>query len=76
MPLKNVWQEFAQRTAAHKMMQEVLQKLSPAEEEVDRVEETMQILISEEGVSKKLMVQAQAVAIEGRRACEHGGALH
>ena len=31
VPLKNVWQEFVQRTAAHKMMQEVLQKLSPAE---------------------------------------------
>lgn len=62
----NVWQEFVQRTAAHKMMQEVLQKLSPAEEEVDRVEETMQMLISEEGVSKKLMVEAQqAVAKAG-----------
>lgn len=65
-PLKNVRQEFVQRTAAQKMMQEVLEKLSPAEVDVDRAEEATQMLTSEEGASKELMVQAQqAVAKAG-----------
>ena len=51
---------------AQKMMQEVLEKLSPAEEDVDRVEEATQMLTSEEGASKELMLQAQqAVAKAG-----------
>eukprot|EP00434_Breviolum_minutum_P042595 symbB.v1.2.037923.t1/scaffold5738.1/size24079/3 len=66
VPLKNVRQEFVQRTAAQKMMQEVLEKLSPAEVDVDRAEEATQMLTSEEGASKELMVQAQqAVAKAG-----------
>jgi len=70
-PLKNVRQEFVQRTAAQKIMQEVLEKLSPAEVDVDRAEEATEML-KHEGLSKELMVQAQqAVAKAG----DHIGAV-
>lgn len=71
-PLKNVRQEFVQRTAAQKMMQEVLEKLSPAEVDVDRAEEATEMLKSEEGVSKELMVQAQQAV---SKAGEHVNAV-
>ena len=64
--LQNVWHEFVQRIAARKMMQEVLEKLPPAEKDVDRVEEATQMRTSKEGASKELMLQAQqAVAKAG-----------
>ena len=66
VPLKNAWQEFVQRTAAQKMMQEVLEKLSRAEEDVDCVAQATQMLTSEGGASKEVMMQAQqAVAKAG-----------
>eukprot|EP00439_Symbiodinium_sp_Y106_P045970 s20_g5.t2 len=46
-PLKNVRQDFVQRTAAQKVVQEVLEKLSPAEVDVDRAEEATEMLKTE-----------------------------
>lgn len=64
-PLKNVRQDFVQRTAAQKVVQEVLEKLSPAEVDVDRAEEATEMLKTE-STSKELMQQAQqAVAKAG-----------
>eukprot|EP00930_Biecheleria_cincta_P023470 TRINITY_DN1695_c0_g4_i1.p1 TRINITY_DN1695_c0_g4~~TRINITY_DN1695_c0_g4_i1.p1 ORF type:complete len:2021 (+),score=568.23 TRINITY_DN1695_c0_g4_i1:448-6063(+) len=57
-PLKNVRQEYVQRTAARKVVQEVLEKLSPAEVDVDRAEEATAVL-SAEVSSKEAMQQAQ-----------------
>jgi len=66
-PLKNVRQDFANRMAAQKMAQEILEKLTPAEVDVDRAEEVT-ALLSGDSLSKELLKQAeQAVA----KAVEH-----
>jgi len=64
-PLKTVRQDFVQRTAAQKAVQEILEKLSPAEVDVDRAQEATEMLKGE-GFSKELIQQAnQAVAKAG-----------
>mmetsp|Transcript_22477 Transcript_22477/g.40102 ORF Transcript_22477/g.40102 Transcript_22477/m.40102 type:complete len:2032 (-) Transcript_22477:157-6252(-) len=57
-PLKTVRQDFVQRTAAQKAVHEILEKLSPAEVDVDRAEEATMLLKSE-GPSKEMMQQAE-----------------
>mmetsp|Transcript_35599 Transcript_35599/g.94158 ORF Transcript_35599/g.94158 Transcript_35599/m.94158 type:complete len:1976 (+) Transcript_35599:140-6067(+) len=60
-PLKNVRQDFVQRTAAKKLVEEILEKLSPAEVDVDRAEEAA-MLLSSETMNKETIQQAsQAV---------------
>jgi len=46
-PLKNVRTDFTQRTAAQKLVQETLEKLTPAEVEVDGADEATGMLSSE-----------------------------
>jgi len=58
-PLKTVRQDFVQRTAAQKLVAEVLDKLSPAEVDVDRAEEAT-VLLAGEGLTKETMAQAEA----------------
>eukprot|EP00927_Polykrikos_kofoidii_P057622 TRINITY_DN5177_c0_g1_i5.p1 TRINITY_DN5177_c0_g1~~TRINITY_DN5177_c0_g1_i5.p1 ORF type:complete len:2021 (-),score=505.36 TRINITY_DN5177_c0_g1_i5:134-6160(-) len=57
-PLKTVRQDFAQRIAAQKLAEEVLEKLTPTEIEVDRAEEAAMIL-SSDSLSKELMQQSE-----------------
>eukprot|EP00931_Biecheleriopsis_adriatica_P025093 TRINITY_DN154_c0_g1_i8.p1 TRINITY_DN154_c0_g1~~TRINITY_DN154_c0_g1_i8.p1 ORF type:complete len:2005 (-),score=792.65 TRINITY_DN154_c0_g1_i8:106-6120(-) len=57
-PLKNVRQDFVQRSAAKKMVGEILEKLSPAEVDVDRAEEAT-ALVKESGATKEMLLQAQ-----------------
>lgn len=59
-PLKNVRQEFVQRTAAQKIVQEILEKLSPAEVDVDRAEEATATMRGEGGANKEAMQQAMS----------------
>jgi len=59
-PLKTCRQDFLSRTAAKKLVQEVMEKLSPAEVEVDRAEEATAALLNEETASKELMNAANA----------------
>jgi len=65
-PLKNVRQEFVQRTAAQKLVQETLEKLSPAEVDVDRAEEATMLMA--DSPSKESMTQADAAVT---KASEH-----
>ncbi|MFM7983350.1 MAG: hypothetical protein ACKPKO_28910, partial [Candidatus Fonsibacter sp.] len=58
-PPKTVRQVFVQRTAAEELVTEVLEKLSPAEVDVDRAEEAT-VMLSGEGLAKDMMVQADA----------------
>jgi len=57
-PLKTVRQDYLQRAAAAKMVTEVLDKLTPAEVEVDRAEEAAHLL-SSDNLSQELMKQAE-----------------
>eukprot|EP00930_Biecheleria_cincta_P023467 TRINITY_DN1695_c0_g1_i1.p1 TRINITY_DN1695_c0_g1~~TRINITY_DN1695_c0_g1_i1.p1 ORF type:complete len:2092 (+),score=696.54 TRINITY_DN1695_c0_g1_i1:73-6276(+) len=56
-PLKNVRQDFNQRVLAQKIVQEILEKLSPAEVDVDRAEEATAAMKAESG-NQELMQQA------------------
>merc|ERR1712048_305061 len=61
-PLKTARQDFLQRAAAQKIIGEVLEKLTPAEVDVDRAEEAAMIL-STDSLSAELMKSAdQALA--------------
>lgn len=66
-PLKAVRQEFLQRTAAQKMVQEVLEKLSPAEVDVDRAEEAT-VMLSGDNLTKEHMQAAEATV---KKASDH-----
>eukprot|EP00929_Paragymnodinium_shiwhaense_P078671 TRINITY_DN407_c0_g1_i1.p1 TRINITY_DN407_c0_g1~~TRINITY_DN407_c0_g1_i1.p1 ORF type:complete len:2038 (+),score=907.90 TRINITY_DN407_c0_g1_i1:163-6276(+) len=60
-PWKNVRHDFLQRAAAQKIVGEVLDRLSPAEVEVDRVEEAT-LLLQSDTDSKELSDQAEKAA--------------
>merc|ERR1719410_300364 len=66
-PLKTVRQDFVQRAAAQKLVAEVLEKLSPAEVDVDRAEEAVAML-TDEDVSSEQMQTAEAAVL---RAHDH-----
>eukprot|EP00927_Polykrikos_kofoidii_P057623 TRINITY_DN5177_c0_g1_i6.p1 TRINITY_DN5177_c0_g1~~TRINITY_DN5177_c0_g1_i6.p1 ORF type:complete len:1988 (-),score=554.03 TRINITY_DN5177_c0_g1_i6:85-6048(-) len=57
-PLKTIRQDYIQRAAAQKTIAEVMEKLTPAEVDVDRAEEAAMIL-SSDSLSKDLMQQAE-----------------
>ncbi|CAK0902538.1 unnamed protein product [Prorocentrum cordatum] len=76
-PLKAVRQEFVQRTQAQKMVQEVLEKLSPAEVDVDRAEEATVMLTAsadvDTGLIPKEAVKNAETAVS--KASEHVAAV-
>eukprot|EP00927_Polykrikos_kofoidii_P057621 TRINITY_DN5177_c0_g1_i4.p1 TRINITY_DN5177_c0_g1~~TRINITY_DN5177_c0_g1_i4.p1 ORF type:complete len:1994 (-),score=547.82 TRINITY_DN5177_c0_g1_i4:85-6066(-) len=57
-PLKTVRQDYVQRAAAQKIIAEIMEKLTPAEVEVDRAEEAAMIL-SSDSLSNDNMQQAE-----------------
>jgi hypothetical protein len=76
-PLKSVRQDFVQRTQAQKMVQEVLEKLSPAEVDVDRAEEATVMLTasadSDTGLLSKESMKNAETAVS--KASEHVAAV-
>lgn len=58
-PLKSVRSDFAQKSAAQQLVTETLEKLTPAEVEVDRAEEATLMLNGETAMTKELMQQAE-----------------
>jgi len=61
-PLKNVRQDFQQRAAVQKLIQEVLEKLSPAEVEVDKAEEAT-LMLTGDGLTKEAMTDAEQAMV-------------
>lgn len=57
-PLKTVRQDFQQKAQAQKVVEEILERLTPAELEVDRAEEACMLLDNEKG-SRELQQQAE-----------------
>jgi len=58
-PFKTVRQDFNKRKAAQELVTEILEKLAPAEVDVDKAEEATMLLSGDEHVTKSLMQQAQ-----------------
>eukprot|EP00928_Gymnodinium_smaydae_P033903 TRINITY_DN2414_c3_g1_i1.p1 TRINITY_DN2414_c3_g1~~TRINITY_DN2414_c3_g1_i1.p1 ORF type:complete len:2011 (-),score=734.13 TRINITY_DN2414_c3_g1_i1:159-5468(-) len=70
-PIKNAKQDFVQRAAAQKLSEEVLEKLTPAELEVDRAEEAAALLnMGEEPTQEQVKeadraIEKASVALQG-----------
>mmetsp|Transcript_87908 Transcript_87908/g.152330 ORF Transcript_87908/g.152330 Transcript_87908/m.152330 type:complete len:1964 (-) Transcript_87908:239-6130(-) len=58
-PLKTVRQDYIQRSAAKKLVAELMEKLTPAEVEVDKADEATQMLFTSETVTKETLQQAE-----------------
>lgn len=58
-PLKTVRQDYIQRSAAKKLVTELMEKLTPAEVEVDRADEATQLLFEGDETTKETLTGAE-----------------